>query len=165
MLQTFVLNLRWARALLLGLMLGLAACSDDSGITESGGGSQSSDGGAQSAKFAGNYNGTLTLNYVGDGIDADSKTYDAALIVTTNGLVQLTVDGTQVNGVINNNKVSLDLKITHKETGVSCKGTAVITCTANGTTVAGPVSGQASCTVLLVDKRNATLSGNLTVSK
>ncbi len=143
----------------------ITGCSEESSITDTGSGSQTSDGGAESAKFAGTYKGDLTVTYSGSGIPQQQDSIDVLLVVAKDGTVKLTGEDTAVNGVISGDKVSIDIKLVHKETGLSCTGLAVIKGTASTTAINGPVTGNAECKILAVDTKKATLSGSLTVIK
>lgn len=145
------------------LVLGLSACSEDDGISSSGGGSSVSDGGAESAQYAGTYKGAMEVEYKGDGVDGDD-TLDTTIVIHDNGTVTMTIDGESVNGVINGDTLEVAFTVTESEDGVTCEGNALVTATVSGTTLSGPVVGDAECKLLLI-KRNADLTGTLTASK
>jgi hypothetical protein len=145
------------------LLLGLTACSDDEGSSSSGGGTAASDGGAESAQYAGTYKGTTRIDYKGDGVDGND-TLDTTVVIHDNGTVTMNIDGETANGVISGNKVEIALTITASEDGVTCVGNALVKATVSGTSLSGPVTGDAECKLLLLE-RHATLTGTLSAKK
>jgi hypothetical protein len=145
------------------LLFGLAACSEEDGISSSGGGSTVSDGGSGSAQFAGTYKGSMKVAYKGDGVDGND-TLATTIVIRTNGTVTMAIDGETVNGVINGNKVEIAFTVTESEDGITCKGNAVVVATVSGSSLSGPVTGDAECKLLLLE-RNADLTGTLTATK
>jgi hypothetical protein len=144
------------------LLLGLTACSEDDGISSSGGGS-ASDGGAESAQYAGTYKGAMQVEYKGDGVDGDD-TLDTTIVIHDNGTVTMNIDGESVNGVISGNQIEIAFTVTESEDGITCVGNAVVRATVSGTSLSGPVTGDAECKLLLIE-RNATLTGTLNANK
>jgi len=144
-------------------MLSLAGCSEEDGISSSGGGSSVSDGGAESAQYAGTYKGAMEVEYKGDGVDGDDR-LDTTIVIHDNGTVTMTIDGESVNGVINGNRLEIAFTVTESEDGITCVGNAVVMATVSGTSLTGPVNGDAECKLLLVEK-NADLTGTLRASK
>ena len=145
------------------LLFGLTACSEDDGISSSGGGSTTSDGGSGSAQFAGTYVGNIKVEYKGDGVDGD-ETLPTTIVINDNGTVTMSIDGESVNGVINGNKIEIVFTVTESENGITCKGTARVVATVSGSSISGPVAGDAKCKLLLLE-RNADLTGTLTATK
>ncbi len=145
------------------LILSLAGCSDEDGISSSGGGSTVSDGGAESAQYAGTYKGTMKVEYEGDGVDGDD-TLATTIVIRDNGTVTMTIDGETVNGAINGNKLEIAFTVTESEDGITCVGNAVVKATVSGNSLSGPVNGDAECKLLLIEK-NADLTGTLSASK
>jgi hypothetical protein len=145
------------------LMHSLAGCSEEDGISSSGGGSSVSDGGAKSAQYAGTYKGAMEVEYKGDDVDGDD-TLDTTIVIHDNGTVTMTIDGESVNGVINGNMLEVAFTVTKSEDGITCVGNAVVRATVSGTSLSGPVSGDAECKLLLIEK-NADLTGTLRASK
>ena len=144
------------------LLLGLTACSEDEGISSIGGGS-TSDGGAESAQYAGTYKGAMQVEYKGDDIDGDD-TLDTTIVIRDNGTVTMTIDGETANGGISGNQIEIAFTITESEDGVTCVGNALVRATVSGTSLSGPVSGDAECKLLLIE-RNAILTGTLNANK
>ena len=147
----------------LAFCFGLVACDDDSSISESDGGSLTGDGGAQSAQYAGTYNGNMYVKYSGNDVNGDD-TLPSTVQINTNGTVSLTTEGETVNGVINANKLEIGLKLKRTEDGVKCSGDVLVTATVQGRSLSGPVAGDAECK-LLTFERSAKLTGSLTASK
>ena len=145
------------------VLTGLAACSEEEGISSSSGGTSAGDGGANSAQYAGTYRGTTDVAYTGDGVDGEDS-LPTTLVINTDGTVLLTIDGESVGGVISGNQVEVAFTITKSEDGVNCKGDALVRGTVSGNSLTGPVSGDAECKLLLI-KRNATLTGSISASK
>ena len=145
------------------LLFGLTACSEDDGISSSGGGSLKSDGGSGSAQFAGTYVGSMKVEYKGDGVDGDD-TLATTIVIHNNGTVTMAIDGESVNGVINGSKIEIIFTVTESEDGITCKGTARVIATVSGSSISGPVAGDAKCKLLLLE-RNADLTGTLTATK
>ena len=145
------------------LIFSLAGCSEEDGISSSGGGSSVSDGGAESAQYAGTYRGTTDVAYKGDGVDG-TDTLDTTIVIHDNGTVTMTIDGESVNGVINGNQLEIAFTITESEDGITCEANAVVMATVSGTSLSGPVSGDAECKLLLLE-RTADLTGTLSASK
>ncbi len=145
------------------LIFAVAACSDDSSISSSGAGSLASDGGASSAQYAGTYTGTTYVRYQGDGID-DEDNFPTTVVVNDNGTVSVTIEGETVDGTINSNKLEVGIKLTREEDGVTCTGTMLIKATIDGTSMSGPVDGDAECKLFLIS-RSATMTGTLTANK
>lgn len=145
------------------LLFGLTACSEEDGISSSGGGSTTSDGGSSSAQYAGTYVGSMAVAYKGDGVDGDD-TLATTIVINNDGTVTMTIDGKSVNGVINGNKIEIVFTVTQSEDGITCKGTARVVATVSGSSVSGPVVGDAECKLLLLE-RNADLTGSLTATK
>jgi len=144
------------------LLLGLTACSEDDGISSSGGGA-ASDGGAESAQYAGTYEGTMHVEYKGDGVDGDDS-IDTTIVIHDNGTVTMSIDGESANGVISGTQIEIAFTVTESEDGVTCVGNALVRATVSGTSLSGPVTGDAECKLLLVE-RNATLTGTLSAKK
>ncbi len=144
-------------------MLGLNACSEDDGISSSGGGSSVSDGGAESAQYAGTYQGTMQVEYKGDDIDGDD-TLDTTIVISNDGTVSMTIDGETVNGVINGDTLEIAFTVTESEDGITCTGSAVVQATVSGASLSGPVTGDAECSLLLI-KKDADLTGTLNATK
>ena len=145
------------------LAIGLGACSEDEGISASGGGTISGDGGASSAQYAGTYRGTTDVSYQGDGIDG-SDSLPTTLVVNSDGTVILTIDGESVRGVINGNQVEVAFTITESDDGITCTGDALVRATVSDRSLSGPVSGDAECKLALI-KRSATLTGTISASR
>ncbi len=145
------------------LILGLTACSEEDGISSSGGGTTVSDGGSSSAQFAGTYTGSMKVEFKGDDIDGDD-TLATTIVIHDNGTVTMTIDGESVTGTINGNNLEIVFTVTESENGITCKGTARVVATVSGSTISGPVTGDAECKLLLVE-RNADLTGTLTATK
>ena len=145
------------------LLFGLTACSEDDGISSSGGGTLKSDGGSGSAQFAGTYVGSMKVEYKGDGVDGDD-TLATTIVIHNNGTVTMAIDGESVNGVINGSKIEIIFTVTESEDGITCKGTARVVATVSGSSISGPVAGDAKCKLLLLE-RNADLTGTLTATK
>ncbi len=149
----------------ISLAFSIAGCSEEDSITDSGSGSETGDGGASSAQYAGTYKGTLKVTYSGGGLPENTDSLDVTLVIKKDGTVTLAGKDIAVSGVINSDKVSIDIKIVHKETGLSCNGTAQISATVSGAKVSGPITGGAECTILAVDTKKATLTGSINVVK
>lgn len=147
----------------LTLSFGLAACDEDTSISSSDGGSLTGDGGVRSAQYAGTYRGSTHIEYSGDDVNGDDD-LPSSLTINTDGTVSLTIEGETVDGVINGNQIELRIKIKRTEDGIKCTGDASITATVQGTSLSGPVAGDAECK-LLTFERNADLSGSITASK
>lgn len=145
------------------IVFSLTGCSDDSSVSSSGGGTLASDGGATSAQYAGTYRGSTSVRYVGDGID-DTDSFPTTVVINDNGTTTVTIEGETVNGVMSGNKLEVPVKLTKEEDGITCKGTMLIKATVNGTSMSGPVTGDAECKLLLI-KRTATLTGKLSAKK
>ncbi len=145
------------------LLFGLTACSEEDGISSSGGGSTVSDGGSGSAQFAGTYKGSMNVKFKGDGIDGDD-TLDTTIVIHDNGTVTMTIDGESVNGAINGTKLEIVFTVTESEDGITCKAKARVVATVSGSSLSGPVTGDAECKLLLLE-RNADLTGTLTATK
>jgi len=145
------------------LLLGLTACSEDDGISSSGGGSAVSDGGAESAQYAGTYKGTMQVEYNGDGVDGDD-TLNTTIVIHNNGTVTMTIDGETVNGVIDGNQLEIAFTVIESEDGITCTGNALVRATVSGASLSGPITGDAECKLLLLEK-NADLSGTLNATK
>lgn len=145
------------------LTLGLAACSDESSISSSSGGTSAGDGGAQSAQYAGTYKGSMAVEYHGDGVDG-TDTLPATVIIHNNGTVTLEMEGESVNGTINANQLEIAFDITKNQDGIKCDGTALVQATVSGTSLNGPVKGNAECSLTLI-KRTASLTGTLSAQK
>lgn len=145
------------------LAIGLGACSEDEGITASGGGTISGDGGSTSSQYAGTYRGTTDVTYTGDDING-SDSLPTTVVINSDGTVILTIDGESVRGVISGNQLEIAFTITETEDGIICTGDALIRATVSGTMLSGPVSGDAECKLALV-KRSATLSGSISARK
>lgn len=145
------------------LAFSLSACNDDDGISSTNGGGSSGDGGAQSAQYAGVYNGTVTVNYQSEDLSG-SRAYPARMNVNRNGTVSLTIDGETIAGVINGNKVAVDLKLTQTENITKCEVNIAFRATIVGNKMTGPITGDGTCRQL-VTKRDATVSGNINLSK
>ena len=143
--------------------IGLGACAEDEGISASGGGTISGDGGASSSQYAGTYRGTMDVSYTGDGIDG-SDSLPTTLVINSDGTVILTIDGESVRGVINGSQVEVAFRVTESEDGITCTGDALVRATVSGTSLSGPVSGDAECKLALI-KRSATLTGSISARK
>lgn len=152
-----------ASLIILILSVSLFGCSEDEGISASGGGTVTGDGGATSAQYAGTYRGTIDVTYQGDGVNGEDS-LPTTLVINSDGTVLLTIDGESVRGVINGNQVEVAFTITESDDGVTCTGDALVQATVNGNAVSGPVSGDAECKLALL-KRNATLSGRINANK
>ena len=153
------------RSLLIGcsLLFTLTGCSNEESISSSGGGASGGDGGAQSSIYAGTYKGAMDVEYKGDGING-SDSIDTTIVIHDNGTVTMTIDGESVNGVINGSKLTIEFTVTKSEDGITCKGDAIVKASVAGSSVSGPVSGDAECKLLLLE-RNATLTGTLNARK
>lgn len=145
------------------LALGLVACSEEEGISASGGGTITGDGGSASSQYAGTYRGTTDVTYTGDDING-SDSLPTTLVINSDGTVILTIDGESVRGVISGNQVEVAFTITETDDGITCTGDALVRATVSGNTVSGPVSGDAVCK-LAVLKRSATLTGRINARK
>ena len=145
------------------LALGLGACTEEEGISASGGGTITGDGGATSSQYAGTYRGTTNVTYSGDGVNG-SDSLPTTLVINADGTVRLTIDGESVRGVISGNLVEVAFKVTQSDDGITCTGNALVRATVSGSTATGPVSGDAECKLALL-KRSATLTGQISVRK
>jgi len=143
-------------------LLGLAGCSDDDGISSSGGGS-ASDGGAESAQYAGTYKGKMDVAYKGDDVDG-TDSLDTTIVIHKDGTVTMTIDDESVKGGISGNQLDIKFTIKKSEDGVDCEGDARVQATVSGTSLSGPVSGDAECKFLLL-KKNAVLTGTINAKK
>jgi len=142
----------------------LSGCSDNSGVSASGGGSLASDGGTASAQYAGTYKGKTDVHYEGDGIN-DDDSFPTTILIRDNGTAAITIEGETVEGKVNANKLEFAIRITKEEDGVECVGDMLIKGTIDGSIAVGPVTGDAKCTLAVVIKRTATLVGTLNVKK
>ena len=147
----------------LAASIGLVACDDDTNISSSDGGSLTGDGGVRSAQYAGTYRGNTHIEYSGKDVDGKDD-LATSMKINTNGTVSMTIEGETVAGVINGNQIDIRIKIKRTENGVQCKGDATIKATVQGAHLSGPVSGDAECKLLTID-RNADLSGSITATK
>lgn len=145
------------------LIIGLSGCSDDTGVSSTGSGALTSDGGASSAQYAGTYKGSTDVQYTGDGIDSDDS-FPTTVVIKTDGTTSLTIEGETVEGVINDNKIEFPFRLTKTENGIECAADIVIKATVDGNKITGPASGSAKCELLLV-KRTATMSGSINLTK
>ena len=149
----------------IALSITITGCSEENSITDTGGGTATGDGGANSAQYAGTYKGALNVTYSGSGVPKKDDSLAVTLVIASDGTVKLTGKDIDVNGIISGTSVAIDIKIIHKETGLSCNGTAEIRGTVGGANVTGPITGGAECTVLAVDKKTANLTGSINVTK
>jgi len=145
------------------LIIGLSGCSSDSGVSSSGGGGLTSDGGAESAQYAGTYKGSTDVTYTGEGIDSDDS-FPTTVVINSNGTTSLTIEGESVDGVINGNKLEFPFRLTKSENGIECVADITIKASVEGNTISGPATGDAECKLLLI-KRTASMSGSLTATK
>ena len=158
------------RSLLLAstFLLGLSACSDDESISSSSAGTAAGDGGAESAQYAGTYDGTMNVTYTGEDLTGDDfrgeDAFPATVVINTNGTVTLKMEGESINGTINGNSMEVAMKITKKEDGITCEGDALVKATVSGNRLQGPVSGDAECKLGLI-KRDAELTGTISATK
>ena len=143
----------------LSLTFGLLACDRDTSISDSDGGSQTGDGGGGSAQYAGTYVGNTHITYSGDGIDGNDN-LDSTIRIHTDGTVSFTVDGETIDGVSNGNQIDIGLEVKRTEDGIRCTGDIAIRASVRGSTVSGPVDGDADCRLLTV-KRSADIDGSI----
>ena len=149
------------RVLLLSATLALAAC-DDGGTDISGGGGGSGDGGSESAKHAGTYQGVVNTKAESKDFGSVTDKSDMTLVIHKDGTVTLTIEGESVQGSISGSKFNIPFKIDWSDDGVTCKGNLVAGGTVSGNTVSGPVSGSGHCNSIGVStsvKVTGTLSG------
>jgi len=153
------------RPLVISLLLifGLSACSSDTGVSSTGSGSLASDGGADSAQYAGTYKGSTDVQYTGDGIDSDDS-FPTTVVIKTNGTTSLTIEGETVEGVISGNKLEFPFRLTKSENGIECVADVVIKASVDGNKITGPATGDAECKLLLI-KRSAAMTGSINVTK
>jgi len=150
-------------AISLLLIIGLSGCSSDSSVSSTGSGALSSDGGADSAQYAGTYKGSTDVQYTGQGIDSDDS-FPTIVKIKTDGTTSLTIEGETVEGVISGNKLEFPFRLTKSENGIECAADIVIKATVDGNKITGPATGSAECKLLLV-KRTAAMTGSLTATK
>ena len=155
----------WLSLLVLALLL-LGGCGDRSAIISGTGDSGvTSDGGAQSAAFAGTYSGTITLNAKGDDID-ESDTSSAVLLVRDDGTAQLTIDGDNViEGFMNGRNFGFSVTVIEEDGPVECSAQAIITGMINGNNANGNVSGNGDCDVLIAVSSSFTVTGSMNLTR
>lgn len=155
---------RWLLAITLAFVL--AGCSDDKTEVSSGGGASGieSDGGAESAKFAGTYTGELITRIEGGTLDGESSTESVTIVIKTDGTASLTVEGTVVEGSVNGNRVGFSVRIKRTKDLLECEGEAVISGILEGDTLSGVVTGSGECELIAADT-NFGISGSLTATK
>ena len=155
---------RWLLAIT--LVFALAGCSDDKTEVSSGGGASGveSDGGSDSAKFAGTYTGELVTRIEGGTLDGESSTESVTVVIRTTGTASLTVEGTVVEGTVNGNRVGFSVRISRTQDLLECKGDAVISGILEGDTLSGVVTGSGECELIAADTDFA-ISGSLRATK
>ena len=153
-----------AVALVLALLLG--GCGDRSAIISGTGDSGvTSDGGAQSAAFAGTYSGTITLNAKGDDID-ETDTSSAVLVVRDDGTAQLTIDGNNViEGFMNGRNFGFSITVIEEDGPIECDAMAIITGMISGANATGNVSGNGDCDVLIAVGSSFTVTGSMSLTR
>ena len=158
----------FSRWLLIALFaFALAACDHDeeSDVTSGGGNTGiGSDGGAESAQFAGTYTGTVTTVIRGDSIDDETDTEAVTVLVRSDGTAQLTIDGESVQGTVNGNRFGFSIRRDFSRGLLDCDGDAVITGAIQGSSMTGTVNGSGECE-LLFGQTGFTLTGSLTASR
>ena len=143
----------------------MAGCSDKSEITSGTGGSGvSSDGGADSAQFAGTYKGTVEVEITGGSIDDSTSIDEFTLVIRSDGTASLTIGGETIEGVIDGDTFGFSIRIVEEEDLVSCDGNARLVGRVSGSSVSGSISGSGECD-LLTAKTGVDLSGTLSGSK
>ena len=152
--------------LVLGItVVALSACGGgDEGVSSGGGNTIPSDGGANSAQFAGTYKGLITTLLRGDSIDDQTSTDDLTIVIRTDGTASITIDGETVNGTVNGNQVGFSIRIVENEGLIECDGVANVTGSVNGNVITGSVDGSGECE-LFPASTGLTISGSFTASK
>lgn len=145
-------------------LLSLSACDgDDDNDTSTGAQTSQSDGGANSAQYAGTYKGNMRVNYAGNDVNG-SDNFPSTLVIHRDGTVTLSTENYTVDGVIGGNQISVVFRVTRNENGANCEGDAIVLATVEGNSLSGPISGEASCKLIVVT-RSADLSGTISAQK
>ena len=153
-------------ALMVAVFVLLASCGGDKSSVSSGNGSSgvTSDGGASSSKFAGTYNGTITINAKGSEVD-NSNTEPAVLLVRSNGTARLTIDGDDViEGFMNGNKFGFSVRVVEEDGLIKCSADAILTGSISGSKANGTISGSGKCKVVSA-KTGFDVTGSLKASR
>ncbi len=131
-----------------------------------GGGSSGveSDGGSLSARFAGSYLGTITTNLTSNSFDDQTDVDDLLIVVRNDGTATLSIDGENVEGVIDDNRLGFSIQIIEERDLLECEGNAVVTATINGNSLTGSTQGSGSCDLALASS-GLTISGSLSATK
>ena len=150
----------------LAFVLLIAGCGGDRSEVNTGGGSSgvNSDGGSLSARFAGSYLGMITTNLTSDSFDDQTDVDDLLIVVRTDGTATLSIDGEEVEGVINDNQLGFSIQIIEERDLLECEGTAIITATINGSSLSGDTQGSGGCDLGLVSS-GLRITGTLSATK
>ena len=128
----------------------LTSCGGDKSSVSSGNGASgvTSDGGASSSKYAGTYNGSITIKAKGSKVDK-SNTESAVLLARSDGTARLTIDGDNVvDGFMNGNKFGFSVRVVEEDGFVKCSADAILTGSISGGTASGSISGSGKCKVV-----------------
>ncbi len=123
----------------------------------------STNSSVSSNKYAGTYNGTVTVYFKGRLISKQKKN-SMSLQVKNNGSVVLKVRGRTTKGTIKGNRINVPIKIYEKKQGITCKGSAALSGTINGSIASGKVKGGGNCSGLAL-KMDVNITGSFRANK
>jgi hypothetical protein len=142
---------RWFLTILLACVV--TACSDNKSEVSSGGGGSGvvSDGGANSAQYAGTYIGEITTILSGGTFDGEQTTETATIVIRSNGTASLTIQGNAVEGTVNGNRFGFSIRIKKQQDFLECEGDAIISGILDGNALSGNVTGSGECELIAAD--------------
>lgn len=152
--------------LVLTLVVLIAGCGGDRSEVNTGGGSSGveSDGGSLSARFAGSYLGTITTNLTSDSFDDQTDVDDLLIVVRNDGTATLSIDGENVDGVINDNRLGFSIQIIEERDLLECEGNAIVTAVIDGINLTGDTQGSGSCDLALASS-GLRITGTLSATR